>query len=107
MARNLDRQLFPLVPLPKKCVTRCSQTRFKRHCRVSISSTSEEVRDTVYMIVQPVDKLVSISSTSEEVRDTITATLTGTASKFPLVPLPKKCVTVVQWNRFAIILSFH
>ena len=64
--------LFPLVPLPKKCVTRIFKPN-KRHRprQVSISSTSEEVRDQQNLIalVLLIVSIVSISSTSEEVRD--------------------------------------
>ena len=47
---------FPLVPLPKKCVTYeegSNECYIKVMCnRVSISSTSEEVRDTHQMAAQ-------------------------------------------------------
>ena len=66
--------------------------------QVSISSTSEEVRDVdrgVHHGTRPI--LVSISSTSEEVRDedgNYTFALLS-VYLFPLVPLPKKCVTII------------
>jgi len=56
---------------------------------------------------------VSISSTSEEVRDYTVANLYATHStKFPLIPLPKKCVTSAIHNhqehkRRADFQSFH
>ena len=111
---------FPLVPLPKKCVTKLQQ-RPGCSSQVSISSTSEEVRDLICRgaVGRFKDDLVSISSTSEEVRDrsaqrfskailgvSISSTseevrdagIVGSLSAivlsmFPLVPLPKKCVT--------------
>ena len=39
--------VFPLVPLPKKCVT----NKFGKINLVSISSTSEEVRDFLEILV--------------------------------------------------------
>ena len=62
---------------------------------VSISSTSEEVRDVGSIRQDQSWILVSISSTSEEVRDTLSSEAIQRVQKdvFPLVPLPKKCVT--------------
>ena len=63
---------------------------------VSISSTSEEVRDLLdrYWIGCFLCCWVSISSTSEEVRDSgMLVDATTAYPEFPLVPLPKKCVT--------------
>ena len=75
----------------------------RSHCianvptHVSISSTSEEVRDLIAASVANGERKkaqVSISSTSEEVRDrSESARDNGESSEFPLVPLPKKCVT--------------
>ena len=72
---------------------------------VSISSTSEEVRD-LKDILNLQDKdwvLVSISSTSEEVRDRLSIeSLNYSDRLFPLVPLPKKCVTLGRHGAFTI-----
>ena len=65
---------------------------------VSISSTSEEVRDPFQLSDRSIETgSVSISSTSEEVRDedgNYTFALLS-VYLFPLVPLPKKCVTII------------
>ena len=76
-------------------VLKSSMTR-KHVSEISISSTSEEVRDLDPRIQgrQPKDDRISISSTSEEVRDPTMKTLDEEfINEFPLVPLPKKCVT--------------
>ena len=68
--RDYAEYLFPLVPLPKK------------RCDHSDPGTQESL------------VLVSISSASEEVRDlNKTKYWVNKVLKFPLVPLPKKCVT--------------
>ena len=71
-AITLGQIAFPLVPLPKKCVTKLPRRIGTVKTEVSISSTSEEVRD---ILTQKLGRspslLVSISSTSEEVRDLI------------------------------------
>ena len=63
--------------------------------QVSINSTSEEVRDNRSVPASGRIRAVSINSTSEEVRDLEIdgVARVNKAPPFPLVPLPKKCVT--------------
>ena len=93
----LEAHLFPLVPLPKKCVTGYAIDRLTFvptwFPLVPLPKKCVTV-DLAYLCLSISGQLVSISSTSEEVRDVKVIFLAAySKSGFPLVPLPKKCVT--------------
>ena len=60
-------EVFPLVRLPKKLSTSPQRFFYRSGMGVSISSTSEEVVNSITLLPAPAVSEVSISSTSEEV----------------------------------------
>ena len=78
--------------------------------RVSISSTSEEVRDTANEFAGTIQKILRfplVPLPKKCVTFDPCGSKESNLSVFPLVPLPKKCVTMKSNADEIVLESFH